>query len=42
VRYFGGGATSESLVMRSRSGTVRKIHTQHHWQKIARISPTER
>ncbi|MFM7060174.1 MAG: class II fructose-bisphosphatase [Actinomycetes bacterium] len=42
VRYFGGGATSESLVMRSRSGTVRKIHTQHHWQKLARISPTER
>ncbi len=42
VRYFGGGATSESLVMRSRTGTVRKIHTQHHWQKLARISPTER
>jgi fructose-1,6-bisphosphatase II len=35
VRYFGGGATSESLVMRARSGTIRKIHTQHRWQKLA-------
>jgi fructose-1,6-bisphosphatase II len=41
VRYFGGGATSESLVMRARSGTIRKIHTQHHWQKVTKISPVE-
>ena len=42
VRYFGGGATSESLVMRARSGTIRKIHTQHRWQKLAKISPSGR
>ena len=42
VRYFGGGATSESLVMRARSGTIRKIHTQHRWQKLAKMSPSGR
>ena len=37
VRYFGDGAVSESLVMRSQSGTIRKIRTQHRWQKSARF-----
>ena len=32
VEYVAGGATSESLVMRSRSGTVRKIHTRHRFE----------
>lgn len=38
VEYVAGGATSESLVMRSRSGTIRRIQTEHHWRKLQRIS----
>lgn len=38
VEYVAGGATSESLVMRSRSGTVRRVQTEHHWRKLAEIS----
>ena len=37
VEYVAGGATSESLVMRSRSGTVRRIQTEHHWRKLQQI-----
>ncbi len=32
IEYVSGGARSESLVMRSRSGTVRRIQTEHHWR----------
>lgn len=38
VEYVAGGATSESLVMRSRSGTIRRILTEHHWRKLQEIS----
>jgi len=38
VRYFGDHGTSETLVMRSRSGTIRKIRSQHRWTKLAKIS----
>jgi fructose-1,6-bisphosphatase II len=38
VEYVAGGATSESLVMRSRSGTIRRIQTEHHWRKLVSIS----
>jgi len=38
VDYVAGGATSESLVMRSRSGTIRRIDTEHHWRKLQQIS----
>ncbi|MCZ2111469.1 MAG: class II fructose-bisphosphatase [Dehalococcoidia bacterium] len=38
VEYVAGGATSESLVMRSRSGTIRRIQTEHHWRKLQRIT----
>jgi fructose-1,6-bisphosphatase II len=38
VEYVPGGATSESLVMRSRSGTIRRIQTEHHWRKLETIS----
>jgi len=31
VRYFGGGASTHSLVMRSLSGTVRYIEAVHHF-----------
>ena len=34
VRYTGTGAVTESIVMRSRSGTVRRIEAQHHWGKL--------
>jgi fructose-1,6-bisphosphatase II len=35
VRYQGAtGATTESLVMRSRSGTVRRIHARHDREKL--------
>jgi len=37
VRYFGDGAISESLVMRSQSGTIRKIRTQHRFSQHARF-----
>jgi fructose-1,6-bisphosphatase II len=38
VEYVPGGAHSESLVMRSRSGTVRRIQTDHRWRKLQQIS----
>jgi fructose-1,6-bisphosphatase II len=34
VQYFGGGATTQSVVMRSRSGTVRKIDATHQLSKL--------
>jgi fructose-1,6-bisphosphatase II len=38
VRYFGGGATTHSVVMRSASGTQRYIQSRHRWDKLMRIS----
>ncbi len=38
VRYWGTGASSESLVMRSKSGTIRKVSATHRWQKLMRYS----
>jgi fructose-1,6-bisphosphatase II len=34
VRYRAGGATTESLVMRARSGTLRNIHSEHQLWKL--------
>lgn len=34
VRYRGGGATTHSLVMRGRSGTVRSIESEHRFRKL--------
>jgi fructose-1,6-bisphosphatase II len=34
VHYFGDGATTQSLVMRSRSGTIRKIDAVHRLDKL--------
>jgi fructose-1,6-bisphosphatase II len=34
VRYHGSYATTESLVMRSRSGTVRRVHARHDRSKL--------
>lgn len=38
VQYFGWGATTHSVVMRSRSGTVRFVEASHRWDKLMRIS----
>jgi fructose-1,6-bisphosphatase II len=38
VRYWGEGASTQSLVMRSKSGTIRIIEAQHHWTKLRRYS----
>jgi fructose-1,6-bisphosphatase II len=41
VKYFGSGATTHSLVMRAKSGTVREIRAQHQWEKLMEISQIE-
>ncbi len=33
VRYFGGGAHTHSIVMRSESGTIREIKAAHHFDR---------
>jgi fructose-1,6-bisphosphatase II len=38
VRYRAGGCTTESLVMRSRSGTIRTITSEHQLQKLRKFS----
>ena len=38
VRYTRGGATTDSIVMRSRSGTVRRVEAQHAFEKLERFS----
>ncbi len=38
VRYSRSGATTESLIMRSRSGTVRTVYATHSRDKLAEIS----
>ncbi len=39
VKYSGGGATTESLVVRGLSGTVRQVRAVHRLEKLNRISP---
>jgi fructose-1,6-bisphosphatase II len=41
VRYFSGGAKTHSLVMRSKSGTIRYIEATHRWDKLMKISDIE-
>ncbi len=38
VRYWGDGAQTQSLVMRSKSGTIRTIDSRHRWHKLMRYS----
>ena len=38
VRYFGGGAETHSVVMRSKSGTIRMIRATHRWDKLMLFS----
>lgn len=39
VRYRAGGATTESLVMRSKSGTIRVVEAHHNLTKVQRLFP---
>ncbi|PZS18020.1 MAG: class II fructose-bisphosphatase [Acidimicrobiales bacterium] len=41
LRYYPSGATTESLVMRSRSGTVRRIEARHRLSKLREFSAIE-
>jgi fructose-1,6-bisphosphatase II len=41
VRYRGGGATTHSLVMRSRSGTIRYVESQHRISKLMTYSKVD-
>jgi fructose-1,6-bisphosphatase II len=38
VRYLGRTATTESIVMRSRSGTVRRVRAEHNRTKLREIT----
>lgn len=38
VKYRGTGATTHSLVMRSRTGTVREIIATHRWDRLMQFS----
>lgn len=37
VRFYGGGGHTHSLVMRSRSGTIRWIETQHDFTRMPKL-----
>jgi fructose-1,6-bisphosphatase II len=39
VHFRAHGATSQSLVMRSRSGTIRLISSEHRFEKISAVAP---
>ena len=41
VRYAHGGATTHSLVMRSRSGTIRTITSEHRFEKLRSYSAVD-
>jgi fructose-1,6-bisphosphatase II len=41
VQYFGWGARTHSLMMRSRSGTVRYIEARHKWRTKPGIKPEQ-
>jgi fructose-1,6-bisphosphatase II len=38
VRYWGDGAGTQSLVMRSKSGTIRIVDATHRWKKLMTYS----
>ena len=38
VRYWGDGAGTQSLVMRSKSGTIRMVDATHRWTKLMSYS----
>ena len=38
MRYWPDGATTYSMVMRSRSGTIRYVKSDHRFEKLERFS----
>jgi fructose-1,6-bisphosphatase II / sedoheptulose-1,7-bisphosphatase len=41
VRRFSGGAKTHSLVMRSKSGTVRYIEAEHNFNRKTGFDPVD-
>ena len=41
VRRFSGGATTHSIIMRSKTGTVRRIETHHNFEKKVGFRPAK-
>jgi fructose-1,6-bisphosphatase II len=41
VNYLPRGATTSSLVMRAKSGTIRRIEATHQWDKLMKFSQIE-
>lgn len=41
VRYYSAGATTESLLVRGQTGTVRKVNATHRFEKLEAISALE-
>jgi fructose-1,6-bisphosphatase II len=41
VRYVRDGAVTDSIVMRSRSGTVRRIEARHKFEKLTQFTGRE-
>ncbi|HUW11219.1 MAG TPA: class II fructose-bisphosphatase [Anaerolineae bacterium] len=41
ISFFGTGAHTSSVVMRSRTGTIRYIEATHRWEKLMRFSIIE-
>ena len=39
VRRIPGGLTTDSIVMRSKTGTVRQIQAEHHLQRKVEVVP---
>jgi fructose-1,6-bisphosphatase II len=37
VRYFSGGATTQSIAMRGRSGTMRWVNARHNFDKLEKL-----
>jgi fructose-1,6-bisphosphatase II len=40
VRYFSGGATTQSIAMRGRSGTIRWVDARHNFSKLEKLDMT--
>ena len=41
VRYFADGARTSTVVMRSKTGTIRTIDATHRWRKLKKYSPLQ-
>jgi fructose-1,6-bisphosphatase II len=41
IRYVRGGAVTDSIALRSRSGTVRRIEARHQLSKLAQFTGRE-